>query len=98
MFYPTTCVGFRYGPTCSRTIRAGFLGNLLRRSCPSLHAARVLSGLGPCVSSAGYAYTFQRAIPSARVRFASPSPLDLLQDGLRNIDRMSIGLALTGWP
>ena len=40
----------------------------------------------------------QRAIPSARVRFASPSPLGFHIHGLRNIDRMSIDHALTGWP
>ena len=48
------------------------------------------------VSAVPYTYAVQRAIPSARARFASPSPLDLLHDGLRNIDRMSIHPALTG--
>ena len=38
----------------------------------------------------GLGYTLQRAIPSARGRFASPSPLRLFAAGLRNIDRMSI--------
>ena len=46
MLYPTTCVGFGYGPTVSQTDRAGFLGSLLRRGCHSVHAPRVLSGLG----------------------------------------------------
>ena len=45
----------------------------------------------------GLALRVKRAIPSARGRFASPSPLSLVQDGLRNIDRMSIHHALTGW-
>ena len=35
-------------------------------------------------------YTVQRAIPSARTRFAPPSPFRLILSGLRNIDRMSI--------
>ena len=34
--------------------------------------------------------SLQRAIPSARTSFATPSPLLLGQTGLRNIDRMSI--------
>ena len=36
------------------------------------------------------ATSLQRAFPSARGRFASPSPLRFLTTGLRNIDRMSI--------
>ena len=97
MFYPTTCVGFRYGPTPGRTPRAGFLGSMLLRSCHSVHAPRVLSGLAGHVSAVPCGYTLQRAIPSARVRFASPSPLGLPEDGSRNIDRVSIRHALTGW-
>ena len=45
MFYPTTCVGLRYGPVRTQTRRAGFLGSLLLRRYRSPHAARVLSGL-----------------------------------------------------
>ena len=41
----------------------------------------------------GSGYTVQRAIPSARTRFAPPSPLRLRHAGLRNIDRMSIHLS-----
>ena len=44
----------------------------------------------PGVSAAGHRYGIQRAIPSARTRFAPPSPLRLAEAGLRNIDRMSI--------
>ena len=44
----------------------------------------------------GLGYTVQRAIPSARARFASPSPLVLTRAGLRNIDRMSIRLTISG--
>ena len=40
------------------------------------------------------ATSLQRAIPSARGRFASPSSLTLQLKGLRNIDRMSIRLSL----
>ena len=42
------------------------------------------------VSSGPYSYGVQRAIPSARACFASPSPLGLHKAGLRNLDRMSI--------
>ena len=90
MFYPTTCVGFRYGPTLTQTIRAGFLGSLLLHNCHSPQAARVLSGLAIHVSAVDPGYTLQRTVPSVRVCFASPSPLDLAKDGLRIIDRMSI--------
>ena len=38
--------------------------------------------------------SLQRAIPSARGLFASPSPLYLDLPGLRNIDRMSIHLSI----
>ena len=51
----------------------------------------------PSVSAEGYNYGIQRTIPSVRTRFASPSPLDLASAGLRNIDRISIHHALTGW-
>ena len=44
----------------------------------------------PPFPPAGSGYTLQRAIPSARTRFAPPSPLGLRNAGLRNIDRMSI--------
>ena len=44
----------------------------------------------PPFPPADYGYTLQRAIPSARTRFAPPSPLGLRTAGLRNIDRMSI--------
>ena len=73
-----------------RTPRADFLGSLLLRGCHSPHAARVLSAFAPGVSAAGPRYGIQRAIPSARTRFAPPSPLRLAEAGLRNIDRMSI--------
>ncbi len=41
-------------------------------------------------------YTLQRAIPSARTRFAPPSPLRLRHAGLRNIDRMFIRPTVSG--
>ena len=97
MFYPTTCVGLRYGPTYSHARPADFLGSLLHRRCHSARRPRVLSGFSPVVSADRYAFAVKRAIPSARGRFAPPSPRALLQDGLRNIDRMSIHHALTGW-
>ena len=43
----------------------------------------------------GLPNSLQRTIPSVRACFASPSPLPLVKDGLRNIDRMSIHLACT---
>ena len=90
MLYPTTCVGFGYGPTVSQTDRAGFLGSLLLHDYQSLHAALVLSGFSSDVSAVRYAYAIQRTISSVRACFASPSPLVLDTAGLRNIDRMSI--------
>ena len=51
--HPTTCVGFRYGPASPQAPGADFLGSLLLRRCRSVQAHRVLSGLAPCVSSAG---------------------------------------------
>ena len=93
MFYPTTCVGFRYGPIPHQASGAVFLGSLLLGGYLSRQAARVLSGLAPRVSAARSGYTVQRAIPSARTPFAPPSPLGLRETGLRNIDRMSIHMA-----
>ena len=54
MFYPTTCVGLRYGPVLSRAPLAGFLGSLLLCRCRSSHAIRVLSGLAGRVSAAPF--------------------------------------------
>ncbi len=42
------------------------------------------------------ATSLQRAVPSARGRFAPPSPLGLPATGLRNLDRMSIRSAVPG--
>ncbi len=61
MFYPTTCVGFRYGPVPGRASRAVFLGSLLLRRCRSALALRVLSGLAGGVSAAPSGY-----LPSTR--------------------------------
>ena len=47
------------------------------------------------VSSVPFSYGVQRAIPSARACFASPSPLVLTSDGLRNVDRMSIDVGMS---
>ena len=73
-----------------------FSGVCSPRDYHSPHAARVLSGLARNVSAVPYGYTIQRAIPSARTRFAPPSPLRLDNAGLRNIDRMSIHLSVSG--
>ena len=61
MFYPTTCVGFRYGPVPGQASRAVFLGSLLLRRCRSALALRVLSGLAGGVSAAPSGY-----LPSTR--------------------------------
>ena len=51
----------------------------------------VLSGFAGYVASvSSHATSVQRAIRSARTRFAPPSPRRLALAGLRNIDRMSI--------
>ncbi len=73
---------------CHRTAGAGFLGSLLLRGCHFAACGSCTVGLRPgrfLRSSSGY--TLQRAIPSARTRFAPPSPLRLRHAGLRNIDR-----------
>ena len=54
MFYPTTCVGFRYGPRSVRTPGADFLGSLLLHRCRSARGPCVLSGLGRRVSATAY--------------------------------------------
>ena len=81
MFYPTTCVGFRYGPAVYQTTLAVFLGSLLLRRYPSAHAPPVLSDFSHAVSADMFAFALQRTIPSVRGRFASPSPLGLYTPG-----------------
>ena len=49
--HPTTCVGFRYGPTWAQTTVTDFLGSLLLGRCLSSRRTRVLSGLAHTVAS-----------------------------------------------
>ena len=96
MFYPTTCVGFRYGPPSAQTRGADFLGSLLlvRLSLVASHSCTV--GFRSRRFLRRLRYRLQRTIPSVRTHFAPPSPLPLAQAGLRNIDRMSIHIPCQG--
>ena len=96
MLYPTTCVGFGYGPSYTQTNRADFLGSLLRRGYHAMQAS--------CVLSAFSTLRFRRRIyllPSTRYSVSARTlcfsvSAGFVYDGLRNIDRMSIHPALTG--
>ena len=51
MFYPTTCVGLRYGPVPRMASRAVFLGSVLPHGYRRSRRIAVLSGLAPDVSA-----------------------------------------------
>ena len=53
MFYPTTCVGLRYGPVLNQTLRAGFLGSMLHHDYQFIRRLLVLSEFATYVSAAG---------------------------------------------
>ena len=90
MFYPTTCVGFRYGPPYAQTRGADFLGSLLLVRLSPVASHSCTFRLRHPRFLREFSYGVQRTIPSVRTHFAPPSPLPLAQAGLRNIDRMSI--------
>ena len=93
MFYPTTCVGLRYGPYADSF--SGFSWEPDYRRC--LLAPK---GSQYCLRSARKvdlpaslgAYALQRAIPSARGRVTSPSPRRSAA-GWQNLYCLSIGFA-----
>ena len=65
------------------------------RGCPLRRGVGVLSGLGTrdVLHCPAYTYALQRAIPSARARFTSPS-LHRKPVRYRNLDRLPISCAL----
>ena len=74
MFYPTTCVGLRYGPP--QDLLSGFSREHGYQRCRLARGLGVLSRLGmtggfACLS---YTYAVQRTIPSVRGCVTSPSP------------------------
>ena len=74
MFYPTTCVGLRYGPACD--MPSGFSWEHDYRLCPIARGLSVLSrfGWGGGFACRHITYALQRTIPSVRGRVTSPSP------------------------
>ena len=97
MFYPTTCVGLRYGPV--QDMLSGFSREHGYRRC---HLARGLGVLSAFSTPRGFAYArytygLQRAIPSARGRVTSPSPHRSCT-GLQILYCMSIGSRLAAAP
>ena len=92
MFYPTTCVGLRYGP--SRHILSGFSWEPDCHLCPIARGLSVLSrfSCGSGLTCPHITYALQRTIPSVRGCVTSPSPHRSLK-GYRNIYRLSIGYA-----
>ena len=84
-----------YGTGACHLQLSGFSREYAPRDCPLGRGLAVLSGFskGPGFASAPYTYALQRALPSARTRFAPPSPL---RSGsrCRNLHRLPIGLAL----
>ena len=93
MFYPTTCVGLRYG--FSKNMLSGFSWE------PDYHHSDC-SGERSVLSRFSYqggfaclviTYAIKRTFPSVRGCVTSPSPHRSLKK-LRNLDRMSIGCAL----
>ena len=94
MFYPTTCVGLRYGPDTD--MLSGFSRELVYHRC------RIAPGGAPyCRVSAPRAdlparrlpTSLQRTIPSVRGCVTSPSP-HRSASGWRNFYRLSIDCAL----
>ena len=95
MFYPTTCVGLRYGPA-PRLSLSGFSREHVSARCPlapgGSRYCRVSAARRICLPDVKPT-SLQRAIPSARGVSTSPSPRRP-RAGCRNLDRLSIGIAV----
>ena len=93
MSHPATCVRLRYGRW--RHVLSGFSREHAYRRCPLPRRVAVLSGSARHggLTCLPYAYPLQRAIPSARGRVTSPSPLRS-RHRLRNVYRIAIRSAV----
>ena len=91
--HPATCVRLRYGRW--RHVLSGFSREHAYRRCPLPHRVAVLSGSARHggLTCLPFAYPLQRAIPSARGRVTSPSPLRS-RHRLRNVYRIAIRSAV----
>ena len=91
--HPATCVRLRYGRW--RHVLSGFSREHAYRRCPLPRRVAVLSGSARHggLTCLPFAYPLQRAIPSARGRVTSPSPLRS-RHRLRNVYRIAIRSAV----